>query len=311
LAFYLHFKQFCLGVSMKSLSKNTRKGAFTLIELLVVIAIFPVFAQAREKARQATCVSNLKQLSTAFLMYTQDYDEQLPPWTTNRCGQFGGNSFNFNYLYNMLVNPYIKNGLTVTSVAASGAATGDINGAWSCPTTKSQLATFSNTYAYNYYGLGGFIGGGTLVGGVCQPLPAPAGLAPFTDATYNTPATLASIAKPAEMIMLTDGAQISRPPAAYTFASSDPNNTGIWGSHSLGSGRVAPAVTTRTGPILRMITGGLTSVAYVDGHVKVTQTQNLVSYRCIMDNGSWKGKLGNATNANTNEGNPGWARDWN
>jgi prepilin-type processing-associated H-X9-DG protein len=140
---------------------------------------------------------------------------------------------------------------------------------------------------------------------------APAGLAPFTDATYNTPATLASIARPAEMIMLTDGAQISRPPAAYTFASSDPNNTGIWGSHSLGSGRVAPAVTTRTGPILRMITGGLTSVAYVDGHVKVTQTQNLVSYRCIMDNGSWKGKLGNATNANTNEGNPGWARDWN
>ena len=60
---------------------------FTLIELLVVIAIiailaailFPVFAQAREKARQSTCLSNLKQLSMGVLMYVQDYDEQFPP----------------------------------------------------------------------------------------------------------------------------------------------------------------------------------------------------------------------------------------
>ena len=61
-------------------------SAFTLIELLVVIAIiailvailFPVFAQAREKARQAACMSNLKQIGTAFAMYVQDYDERLP-----------------------------------------------------------------------------------------------------------------------------------------------------------------------------------------------------------------------------------------
>lgn len=62
-----------------------RKG-FTLIELLVVIAIiailaailFPVFAQAREKARQTSCLSNSKQLATATLMYNQDYDETMP-----------------------------------------------------------------------------------------------------------------------------------------------------------------------------------------------------------------------------------------
>src|SRR5215211_4946412 len=65
---------------------NRRPKGFTLIELLVVIAIiailaailFPVFAQAREKARAASCASNVKNLGLAVLLYTQDYDEQLP-----------------------------------------------------------------------------------------------------------------------------------------------------------------------------------------------------------------------------------------
>lgn len=67
-----------------------RKG-FTLIELLVVIAIiailaailFPVFAKAREKARQASCVSNVKQIMNAAMMYTQDYDEVMT-WSVNK-----------------------------------------------------------------------------------------------------------------------------------------------------------------------------------------------------------------------------------
>ncbi len=63
-----------------------KKHGFTLIELLVVIAIiailaailFPVFARAREKARQTSCLSNMKQLSLGVLMYCQDYDERYP-----------------------------------------------------------------------------------------------------------------------------------------------------------------------------------------------------------------------------------------
>jgi len=67
------------------MSRRKTEG-FTLIELLVVIAIiailaailFPVFAQAREKARATSCLSNQKQIGTAFVMYTQDYDELFP-----------------------------------------------------------------------------------------------------------------------------------------------------------------------------------------------------------------------------------------
>jgi len=77
-----------------------RRTAFTLIELLVVIAIiailaailFPAFASAREKARQITCASNLRQLGLAYLQYTEDYDEAGPGCTSNSAanGQYGG-----------------------------------------------------------------------------------------------------------------------------------------------------------------------------------------------------------------------------
>jgi prepilin-type N-terminal cleavage/methylation domain-containing protein/prepilin-type processing-associated H-X9-DG protein len=88
-----------------------RRG-FTLIELLVVIAIiailaailFPVFAQARENARRISCLSNMKQVDTACLMYVQDYDESLPSLTND-------NSVAPNLRIDLwnLMQPYTKN----------------------------------------------------------------------------------------------------------------------------------------------------------------------------------------------------------
>src|SRR5262249_35512674 len=91
-----------------------RRGGFTLIELLVVIAIiailaailFPVFAQAREKARSAACMSNLKQLGTAAVMYQQDYDGAFVPnfYYNGGTSAFGGPLF---WWYDLL-QPYMK-----------------------------------------------------------------------------------------------------------------------------------------------------------------------------------------------------------
>jgi prepilin-type N-terminal cleavage/methylation domain-containing protein/prepilin-type processing-associated H-X9-DG protein len=97
-----------------------RQKAFTLIELLVVIAIiailaailFPVFAQAREKARQISCLSNLKQVGLGLMQYYQDYDEQLVPWQNNSGtpSQYGTvDSQGFITSWDRLIQPYVKN----------------------------------------------------------------------------------------------------------------------------------------------------------------------------------------------------------
>jgi prepilin-type N-terminal cleavage/methylation domain-containing protein/prepilin-type processing-associated H-X9-DG protein len=297
----------------RSWGRTHPKQAFTLIELLVVIAIiailaailFPVFAQAREKARQATCQSNLKQIATAFLMYNQDYDERMPPWNSNACLDKDPSQFAFRWLYNYLVDPYIKNGATPNATGNGG----ELGGVWGCPSTKSQLSTASNTYAYNYYALGG-------TGPMC-PTSATYGAGlnanytPFNGSSYAFPAPMAALGRPAETLMIVDGAQLCRPPVAYTVNGSSAANNGVYGSHQRGSGVIAPSAGASTNSAINtFLTGRLTMVAYCDGHVKAVPTMNLVSYACIMENGAWKGGAGNATNINTPQGNAGWARDW-
>jgi prepilin-type N-terminal cleavage/methylation domain-containing protein/prepilin-type processing-associated H-X9-DG protein len=94
-----------------------RSRGFTLIELLVVIAIiailaailFPVFAKAREKARQSSCLSNVKQIGLGFMMYAQDYDETLPGGNVGGTGWWGN-----------AIAPYVKNTQILTCPSKKG-----------------------------------------------------------------------------------------------------------------------------------------------------------------------------------------------
>ncbi|MBM3474665.1 MAG: DUF1559 domain-containing protein [Armatimonadetes bacterium] len=125
-----------------------RRG-FTLIELLVVIAIiailaailFPVFARAREKARQASCLSNTKQMGLALMMYVQDYDETY-------CGRMRGDqSGTTRVSWPVLIQPYVKN--TQLFVCPSQPA-----GQWTAFDQRNTANQFRCSYGYNLCALG-------------------------------------------------------------------------------------------------------------------------------------------------------------
>jgi prepilin-type N-terminal cleavage/methylation domain-containing protein/prepilin-type processing-associated H-X9-DG protein len=161
---------------------QSRRHGFTLIELLVVIAIiailaailFPVFAQAREKARAISCTSNLKQLANAAMMYSQDYDEavmsadraQGPKWEAGCRGPY--KQVWFHHLW----YPYIKN-WQVAICPSTRWENGKGCGFW-----PVELQPYGTSYAYNCNG----------VGCMCETK------------------SLAAIKRPAEMAMLADGA---------------------------------------------------------------------------------------------------------
>lgn len=125
-----------------------RRG-FTLIELLVVIAIiailaailFPVFAKAREKARQASCLSNIKQIGLGLMQYVQDYDEKMPrhyyPMSSHTLPDGRTSS---DMIWGEMIYPYVKNIQVFV-----------------CPSDSEAMAWNSGStynYAYNYYGDG-------------------------------------------------------------------------------------------------------------------------------------------------------------
>lgn len=170
-----------------------RDKGFTLIELLVVVAIiiilaailFPVFAKARAKAMQTTCMNNLKQIGTACSMYESDNDEMLVPY---------GNPFAWNMgtIWYEIINPYLKQ-INSSTGMMTGSNLGQIFKCPASPLEEEDVTggyTSERTYGYNIY-LGGNYGGGTNL----KPLDAvkyPASTVRvaeviwYTDTTYTT-----------------------------------------------------------------------------------------------------------------------------
>jgi prepilin-type N-terminal cleavage/methylation domain-containing protein/prepilin-type processing-associated H-X9-DG protein len=138
-----------------------RRSGFTLIELLVVIAIiailaailFPVFAQAREKARTISCLSNTKQIGLGVMMYVQDYDETFfsQPWP--------GGCANANYWttqpgqplqhWAVLIYPYVKNGQVFKCPSFTGATYTASYALWTCGDTTQKPIVPEVDYGLN------------------------------------------------------------------------------------------------------------------------------------------------------------------
>jgi len=128
--------------------QHSCRKAFTLIELLVVIAIiailaailFPVFARARENARRASCISNLKQIGLAVMMYTQDYDEMLPPcWNINSTTPPIGSAGTY-WQWPNIIYPYTKSAQVYYCPSSSSTAS---------PTSKNYGADSQVMTPYN------------------------------------------------------------------------------------------------------------------------------------------------------------------
>jgi prepilin-type N-terminal cleavage/methylation domain-containing protein/prepilin-type processing-associated H-X9-DG protein len=250
--------------------RSTRSG-FTLIELLVVIAIiailaailFPVFAQAREKARQSTCQSNLKQIGTAWRMYVDDYDGiSLPsyvyPAGWRRCPH---------YIWADQVQPYVKNwgvfacpsgiqSVYMDDPARNCAAIGQQ------PYPGSARNPLRFTYVYNE-------------GWIDAARPTPQGASPTVN--YNLPGyngvTNGSVAGPNN-----SGADVGAPDAMFedpagTIVATDGIPTNVVGSAQVVVFRIIRDAEWGTRPwAIRRHAEGLNCL-FVDSHVKfVRQT---------------------------------------
>ncbi len=244
---------------------HASQRAFTLIELLVVIAIiailaailFPVFAQAREKARQTSCLSNTKQISLSFFMYAQDYDETCVP---------AGAKYFFTYQ-----GPRgYDNGASYTSDIPYKGCKG-----WPCtgPNGEQTFAAALMPYIKNY-GIWVCPSGNNSGSNGPAPWGVPSDKFNVTDPGqrgisywYNVDVSMASF-------------------AAIEF----PANSGVFGetgrvraAYDLNCGRLGYARTSRWNDFYRPHNSG-TNIAFADGHAKFFNDKGMGPGRDDTDN---------------------------
>jgi len=240
--------------------RTSRKG-FTLIELLVVIAIiailaailFPVFAQARESARRASCVSNLKQIGAAAIMYASDNDglvlrvaSSVSSIDTNVLGEpVPVRGYAEAYYWQSLWLPYTKNAQIFFCPSGDRnfrAAPRYVNTSGGLP-----LREIWGQYGINYEGL-------------CKKR-----------APWNR-IGLDSVAEPADTFMVVDSWSVSLAvdgaDSPLRFFGSGP----VGGGNDVGLGFNLPAGDARRGDRHQ----GMLNVAYCDGHVKAVKGETLL-----------------------------------
>lgn len=189
----------------------TRRG-FTLIELLVVIAIiailaailFPVFAKAREKARQATCASNLKQIGNAIMMYSQDYDEALVPMQVNFGFTINNSTY---YTWEMLIGPYTSG----EKAGAWGVWEAKMPSCFQCPSANKQT-----DWAYTNYGISRY-------------------LAQLATGMKSDPVILSAVPYPAEMFLVADSVYSADPRVGFYYivaSGANPTTTNVCARHN-------------------------------------------------------------------------------
>jgi prepilin-type N-terminal cleavage/methylation domain-containing protein/prepilin-type processing-associated H-X9-DG protein len=222
-----------------------QRSAFTLIELLVVVAIiailaailFPVFAQAREKGRQATCVSNLRQLGTATLLYAQDYDETYPMLESGGTQRLTTAN---------LLDPYIKT--SKKNVNAGGGNLWPEDSIWRCPSGQTYNSGNLRSYftvAYNWLYL-------TQVN--------PGSKGDFKGKQYDWMQggrALAAVAQPAETVIFADAG----------------HSDGPGGKRDTWDSLISPLALVANGPqdwvsAVEPRHNGMATVTWCDGHVK-------------------------------------------
>jgi len=285
---------------------QSKRNGFTLIELLVVIAIiailaailFPVFAQARAKARQATCTSNDKQINLAVLMYVQDYDESLPLlYTPNQSNDPAGWAYPFGirmYTWHNLVQPYTKNWQAMICPDSLMPKTdptkyGDPFANYGmvgrrAATTATAGATYVD-YWYNGSAASAWDGIGGAFPGTGYWNPSP-GAPSSTMASIAAPATMTMVSEAGEASMWTIPAASGGYPYPTGYCSYFTNQPYFsYGTYRQG-GPIANHLINGSGSNGKWcwqwqstFQSGMITVGFVDGHVKSMPNRQYYGFR--------------------------------